>query len=73
MVTFLPNYLKEMVIFAESECLKRNVFFLRLDCAGERSKLREFYESLGFEQAQRKMVNKYDVAFMKREYKNIVS
>ena len=60
------GFSKEMIIFAESECIKRNIHFLRLDCAGDRPKLCGFYESLGFKQVQRKMVGKFDVAFYEK-------
>jgi GNAT superfamily N-acetyltransferase len=61
------GHAKETIRFAESECLKRDVHLLRLDCAGDRPKLCRFYESLGFEQVQRKMVGKFDVAFYEKK------
>jgi hypothetical protein len=38
-----------MVEFAIEECGKRNIGFLRLDTGWNKIKLRDLYESLGFE------------------------
>lgn len=40
---------KEMVQFAIEECKKRNLKYLRLDTGWHKMKLRNLYESLGFE------------------------
>ena len=63
------GYAKEMLAFAEAECKKRKIGFLRLDCAGDRPKLCDFYESLGFKQVQRRLVgpNAYDLAFYEKK------
>jgi GNAT superfamily N-acetyltransferase len=61
------GYSKEMVKFAESECKKRGIFLLRLDCAGDRPKLCNFYESLGFVQINRKMMGIFDMAFYEKK------
>lgn len=52
-----------MIEFATDECRRRNVDFLRLDCAGDRKKLCSFYEKIGFKQVRRKMMGSFDVAF----------
>ncbi|MHA6533538.1 GNAT family N-acetyltransferase [Paenibacillus sp. BAC0078] len=40
---------RKMVEFAKEECRKRNIGFLRLDTGWNKKKLRDLYESLGFE------------------------
>jgi len=64
------GYAEEMIKFAEAECKYKNINFLRLDCAGDRAKLRKFYESLGFVQVNRKMMGNFDVAFYQKELFN---
>lgn len=54
---------KKMIEYAASECRKRNVSFLRLDCAGDRKELCNFYEKVGFKQIGRKTMGSYDIAF----------
>jgi len=54
---------KKMIEYAVEECRKRNVGFLRLDCAGDRKELCNFYEKIGFKQVRRKMMGPFDVAF----------
>ena len=63
------GYAKEMLAFAEAECRKRKIGFLRLDTAGDRPKLCSFYESLGFKQVQRRLVgpNASDMAFYEKK------
>jgi len=56
------GYSKEMIIFAEKECLNKNINYLRLDCAGERPRLCNFYKDLGFIQVDRKKIIGFDVA-----------
>ena len=58
---------ESMIDFAIEECRKRNVAFLRLDCAGDREKLCSFYERLGFSQVRRRILGKFDVAFYERK------
>jgi GNAT superfamily N-acetyltransferase len=54
---------KNLVDYAIEECKKRNVAFLRLDCDGERERLCNFYENLGFKQVKRKMIRLFDTTF----------
>jgi GNAT superfamily N-acetyltransferase len=61
------GYTKAMIKFAENECKKREIHFLRLDCAGDREKLCKIYEDNGFKQIGRKMVGPYDTAFYEKE------
>jgi ribosomal protein S18 acetylase RimI-like enzyme len=60
---------REMILFAELECKNRGIKILRLDCAGDRQKLCNFYESYGFIKVDRKNIGIYDIAFYE---KNIV-
>ena len=39
---------EKMIEYAAEECRRRNVDFLRLDCAGDRKELCSFYEKIGF-------------------------
>jgi ribosomal protein S18 acetylase RimI-like enzyme len=61
------GYAKAMLQFAENECKKREIHFLRLDCAGNREKLCKIYEDNSFKQIGRKMVGSYDTAFYVKE------
>lgn len=54
---------KKMIEYAADECRRRNVDFLRLDCAGDRKELCSFYEKIGFKQVKRNMIGPFDVAF----------
>jgi len=54
---------EKMIEHAAEECRRRNVDFLRLDCAGDRKELCSFYEKIGFKQVRRKMMGPFDVAF----------
>lgn len=54
---------EKMIEHAAEECRKRNIDFLRLDCAGDRKELCSFYEKIGFKQVRRKMMGLFDVAF----------
>ena len=56
----------KMIKFAENECKNKGIKTLRLDCAGDRIKLCNLYESLGFKQINRKMMGNYDVAFYEK-------
>jgi len=60
----ISNY---MVQFAEEECRKRGIKYLRLDCAADRPKLCKFYENLGFRMVDRRMIDKYDTAFYEKK------
>ena len=53
----------QMVEWAKQEVLRRGREYLRLDCAGDRPKLCAFYEGLGFQQIDRRMVGRFDEAF----------
>lgn len=53
----------KMIQHAVSECRRRNIAFLRLDCAADRDKLCGFYENFGFKRVARRMVGEFDVAF----------
>ena len=57
----------KMIKFAEKECKNKGIKKLRLDCAGDRIKLCDLYESSGFKQISRKMVGNYDVAFYEKD------
>ena len=57
------NGSRQMVEWAEQEARRRGKAYLRLDCAGDRPKLCSFYESLGFQQVERRRVGIYDEAF----------
>jgi GNAT superfamily N-acetyltransferase len=54
---------KEMIAWAKNQVLGKNRFFLRLDCAADRSKLCGLYEDMGFKKVDRRMVGPYDIAF----------
>jgi ribosomal protein S18 acetylase RimI-like enzyme len=54
---------RKMIEHAIEECKKRNITFIRLDCAADREKLCSFYKDFGFKQVDRRTVWKYDCAF----------
>ena len=56
----------KMITFAENECKNKGIKTLRLDCAGDRPKLCNIYESLGFIKIDRKIIGKYDIAFYEK-------
>ncbi|GGJ02658.1 GNAT family N-acetyltransferase [Alicyclobacillus cellulosilyticus] len=56
-----------MLAWAGEEAIRRGKAYLRLDCAAERSKLRTFYESLGFVLVREQvMFGQYPTAFYER-------
>jgi GNAT superfamily N-acetyltransferase len=57
----------EMITFAEAECKRRNIGWLRLDCAADRPRLLQLYKGLGFIQTDRRMMGPYDVAFFEKK------
>lgn len=57
------NISHQMVEWAKQEAQRRGKEYLRLDCAGDRTKLCSFYEGLGFQQVDRRMVGVFDEAF----------
>ena len=57
------NVSRQMVEWAKQEVLRRGKEYLRLDCAGDRPQLCSFYERLGFQQVDRRMVGPFDEAF----------
>jgi ribosomal protein S18 acetylase RimI-like enzyme len=57
----------EMIAFAEAECQRRNIDWLRLDCAADRPKLSRLYEESGFIQADQRMMGRYNVAFFEKK------
>ena len=56
----------KMMEFAENECKRKNINYLRLDCAGDRQKLCKFYESLGYTQINKKIIGEYNIAFYEK-------
>jgi GNAT superfamily N-acetyltransferase len=54
---------RQMAEWAKQEAQRRGKEYLRLDCAGDRPKLCSFYEGLGFQQVDRRMVGVFDEAF----------
>ena len=54
---------RQMVAWAKQEVQRRGREYLRLDCAADRPKLCSFYESLGFQLVDRRMVGVFDEAF----------
>ncbi len=53
----------QLVEWAKQEAARRGKCYLRLDCAGDRPKLCSFYERIGFQQTDRRMVGDLDIAF----------
>ena len=60
------GYSKQMIKFAENECKRRGIKYLRLDCSADREKLIQLYEAYGFKKVDRRMLGKYDVAFFEK-------
>lgn len=53
----------EFVAWARHEVQAQGRTFLRLTCAGDRLKLCNAYEKLGFNQVDRRKIGRYDIAF----------
>ena len=65
------GYVAELIRHAELECLKKGINYLRLDCAGDRPKLCEVYEKLGFVQVDRNMRMGFDLAFYEKRISEV--
>ena len=61
---------KYMIEIAKQICVTESVEYLRLDCAGDRVKLCEFYEDAGFMKVETKIVGKYLTAFYEMRLTN---
>lgn len=60
------GYPQKMIKYAEEKCIKRDIKALRLDCAGDRPELCQFYENYGFIQIDRKKIGEFDVALFEK-------
>ncbi len=65
------NVSRQMVEWAKQEARRRGKTYIRLDCAGDRPKLCSFYESLGFQQVDRRMVGVFDEAFFEMRLRKL--
>jgi ribosomal protein S18 acetylase RimI-like enzyme len=57
---------KALIQFIQRRCETAGLTFLRLDCAGDRSRLCDFYEKLGFQLVGRQKLCGLDTAFYEK-------
>ena len=58
-----------MILFAELECKNKGINILRMDCAGDRPKLCNFYETNGFIKIDRQRIGIYDITYFEKSLK----
>jgi GNAT superfamily N-acetyltransferase len=61
-----------MLSAAETICLRRRIYDLRLDCAGDRPSLCRLYQRHGFLQVDRRPIGSFDTAFFHRHLRSFL-